>query len=280
MAAVTTERLMAIALEMAGWDETATQADSAIYYPGTRISHILLGVEIGTAELFMARQLGYHAVIAHRPAGYTGPLWEVYRQRHIALMVEAGVPREEAEVAVGERMNHLRLASLAENYDRVPSVARLLEMPFLSILSPLEEVGRRLLAQTIEETRAANPAASVADLRDALLLLPEYAAAPVAPSLALGAWDAPAAQVAVVHATYEPPNAAIARTYLTHGVTTLICASFAAGDAEQLRREGIAGSILALGSIATASLGLNPYIQRLRADGLEVAPFSGVIGSV
>ena len=52
MAAVTTERLMAIALELAGWD--AIPADSAIYYPGTRISHVLIGIDAGTAELFMA----------------------------------------------------------------------------------------------------------------------------------------------------------------------------------------------------------------------------------
>ena len=78
MAAVTTERLIEIALEMAGW--TDIPPDSAIYWPGSRISHILLGIDVGTAELFMARQLGYHCVISHRPAGYPGPVATVYHQ--------------------------------------------------------------------------------------------------------------------------------------------------------------------------------------------------------
>ena len=63
MTAVTTARLMEIALEMAGWD--SIPGDCAIYYPGSRIGHLLLGIDVGAAELFMARQLGYHAVVAH-----------------------------------------------------------------------------------------------------------------------------------------------------------------------------------------------------------------------
>ncbi len=105
MAAMTTARLMEIALEMAGWEDIP--GDCAIYYPGMRISHVLLGIDVGTSELFMARQLGYHAVLAHHPAGYAGPFWEVYRL-HVGQMVTAGVPRDVAEAAVAERIAELR----------------------------------------------------------------------------------------------------------------------------------------------------------------------------
>ena len=44
MAAVTTEHLMHVALEMAGWD--AIPGDCAIYNPGTRISHLLMGIDV------------------------------------------------------------------------------------------------------------------------------------------------------------------------------------------------------------------------------------------
>src|SRR5579859_5448321 len=122
MAAVTTERLMAIALELAGWD--AIPADSAIYYPGTRISHILLGIDAGAAEIFMARQLGYHAVVAHHPAGYAGPFWEVYH-RHVDQMTAAGVPLQIAEAAVAPRIQSLQAEAQRENYDHTASIARL-----------------------------------------------------------------------------------------------------------------------------------------------------------
>ena len=277
MAAVTTERLMQIALEMAGWQ--SIPGDCAIYYPGTRISHLLLGIDVGAAELFMARQLGYHAVIAHHPAGFAGPYWEVYRL-HVGQMVAAGVPRAEAEAAVAERIAGFEAAAQRENYDHIASIARLLETPFLNIHSPLDEVGRRIMQATVDEALAVNPAATVADLRAALLRLPEFAAARTQMQVALGGWDTPAGRVVVSHGAYTNGGYRVARAYLTHGVDTLCCIHFPLEDAQRLAAEGVRGNILVMGHIAGDSVGINPYVARLRADGLEVTTFSGVIGGV
>ena len=275
MTAVTTARLMEIALEMAGWD--SIPGDCAIYYPGSRIGHLLLGIDVGAAELFMARQLGYHAVVAHHPAGYAGPFWEVYRL-HVGQMVAEGVPRDVAEVAVAERIAGFEAASQRENYDHVASVARLLETPFLNIHSPLDEVGRRIMQATVDAALAANPAATVADLRDTLLRLPEFAAARTRMQVALGSWDAPAGRVVVSHGAYTNGGYHVARAYLTHGIDTVCCIHFPREDAQRLAAEGVRGNILVMGHIAGDSVGINPYVARLRADGLEVTTFSGVIG--
>ena len=275
MTAVTTTRLMEIALEMAGWD--SIPGDCAIYYPGSRIGHLLLGIDVGAAELFMARQLGYHAVVAHHPAGYAGPFWEVYRL-HVGQMVAEGVPRDVAEVAVAERIAGFEAASQRENYDHVASVARLLETPFLNIHSPLDEVGRRIMQATVDAALAANPAATVADLRDTLLRLPEFAAARTRMQVALGSWDAPAGRVVVSHGAYTNGGYHVARAYLTHGIDTVCCIHFPREDAQRLAAEGVRGNILVMGHIAGDSVGINPYVARLRADGLEVTTFSGVIG--
>lgn len=275
MAAVTTTRLMEIALEMASWE--SIPGDCAIYYPGTRISHLLLGIDVGTAELFLARQLGYHAVVAHHPAGFAGPYWEVYRL-HVGQMVAAGVPRDVAEAAVAERIAGFEAAAQRDNYDHVASVARLLETPFLNIHSPLDEVGRRIMQATVDETLASNRAATVADLRAALLRLPAFAAARTQMQVALGGWDAPAGRVVVSHGAYTNGGYPVARAYLTHGVDTMCCIHFPLEDAQRLATEGVRGNILVMGHIAGDSVGINPYVARLRADGLEVTTFSGVIG--
>jgi len=266
---------MDIALEMAGWD--SIPGDCAIYHPGARISHILLGIDVGTSELFMARQLGYHAVLAHHPAGYAGPFWEVYRL-HVGQMVAAGVPRDVAEAAVAGRIAGFEAAAQRENYDHIASVARLLETPFLNIHSPLDEVGRRIMQATVDEALAANPAATVADLRAALLRLPEFAAARTQMQVPLGAWEAPAGRVVVSHGAYTNGGYHVARAYLTHGVDTLCCIHFPLEDAQRLAAEGVRGNILVMGHIAGDSVGINPYVARLRADGMEVTTFSGIIG--
>lgn len=275
MAAVTTEQLMRIALDMAGWE--AIPGDCAVYYPGTRISHVLMGIDVGAAELFMARQLGYHAVIAHHPAGYAGPFWDVYHL-HVGQMISAGIPAEMAEEVVAARIAGFQAASQRENYDHVASVARLLEMPFLNIHSPLDEVGRRIMQRTVDEQLARNPDSTVADVRDALLRLPEFAAARTQMQVPLGAWDAPAGRAVVSHGAYTNGGYPVAHAYLTHGVRTLCCIHFPLEDAHRLASEGVQGNILVMGHIAGDSVGINPYVAQLRKDGLEVTTFSGILG--
>jgi hypothetical protein len=274
MAAVTTERLLEIALGLAGWD--TAPPDCAIYSAGTRISHVLIGLDVGASDIFMARQLGYHAVIAYHPPGAHGPAWEVYR-RHIEQLVAAGVPRDDAERAIEDGIERLEFALRRQNADHVASVARMLEMPLITIQSPLGETARRQLQRHLDDMHAVEPDASVAAIRDALLALPYVGGAPVAPGLALGDWQSPAGRVVVSYGAYATLDASIARAYFAHGAGTLVCADFALDDARQLRREGIAGAVLTLGEDATASAGMLPYVERLRQDGLEVTTFSGII---
>ncbi|HEY7339272.1 MAG TPA: hypothetical protein VH591_00205 [Ktedonobacterales bacterium] len=277
MAAVTTERLMRTALEMAGWDPDTIPGDCAIYYPGTRISHVLMGIDVGAAELFMARQLGYHAVIAHHPAGYAGPFWDVYHL-HVGQMVAAGVPQDVAEAAVAARIEGFKAASQRENYDHVASVARLLEIPLLNIHSPLDEVGRRIMQRTVDEQLAREPDSTLADVREALMRLPEFAAARTRMQNPLGDWGAPAGKVVVSHGAYTNGGYPVARAYLTHGVDTICCIHFPLEDAQRLASEGVRGNILVMGHIAGDSVGINPYVAQLRASGMEVTTFSGILG--
>jgi hypothetical protein len=275
MTAVTTERLMQLALDLVGWNEIPP--DSAIYYPGARISHVLMGIDVGTAELLMARQLGFHAVIAHHPAGYTGPTWEVYRY-HVRQMVAAGVPEEQAEAAVAGRVGDLQARAQMQNYDHTASVARMLEIPFLNIHAPLDELGRRIMQETIDARLAQQPEATVRDVRDALLELPAYRASKTAMLTALGDWDAPAGRVAVSHGAYTNGGYQVARAYFLSGVKTVCCIHFPPEDAKRLANEGIQGNLLVMGHIAGDSVGILPYVARLREEGLEVQTYSGIIG--
>jgi len=274
MTAVTTGRLLGIALELAGWDEAP--GASEVVYPGTRISHVLVGLDVGTAELFMAHQLGYHAVVALSPGGTAGALtrsWERERKR----MMLAGVPPDAAERAVASARERHELDALDENYDRGASVARLLEMPFVTVGAALDEVAQRTVARTVDEVLARKADATLADLRDALRVLPEYAVARTEIALALGEWASRSGKVAVLADADACSEAEISQAYLAHGVDTVCCASLASAAARRLRGSGASGSVLVLGRAATASLGASSYIARLRAEGIEVTAFAGIL---
>jgi hypothetical protein len=276
MAAVTTERLIAIAYELAGW--TDTPPDWMVYQPGTRISSVLVGLDVGPADLFMARQLGYHAVVSYRPAGYAGPVGPRMARR-IERMVAAGLPRAAAIEVSRPRALAVRAESQAHNYDYAPSVARMLETPFVTVYDPLAEVWRRILQQRLDEHVSGLSAPTLADLRDAVMVLQSFAQARTEPHPALGDWSAPAGKTLVLDGAWGVPTLDETRAYFAHGVTTLCCADYPHADALSLAREGAQGNILTLGRIAAESVGVLPFIERLRADGVEVVTFAGVLGA-
>jgi hypothetical protein len=275
MAAVTTERLMQIALEMA--EMTETPSDSRVEYPGTRISHILFGIDVGPAELFMARQLGYHAVIAQRPHAVSAEAWRLV-EWHEQRLRELGARGDRQDLGLREMELGLRAAALADNQDVMPSLARLLDMPLVTIASPLEELARQRVQQIADDLSLAKPEAMAGDLRDALLALPEFAAAPVKPELVAGAEDAPLGKVLALPGGLAAPSRKLVAAYATAGITTLLHPESAAAFAPTAVAEDHPGvCLLVTGRIATASLGANPYIVRLRTEGLEVRAFAGVL---
>lgn len=271
---LTTEDLVAIALELVGWSELPP--DSAVYVPGRGIRRVLVGIDIGTAELLLARQLGCDAVVAHHPVGVRHRMAPVYR-RHVELMVAHGIPREVAEAAVRDRVEELETSGHSDNYDHVVSVARLLNLPFLNLHAPCDEAGRRILQGIIDETLAHHPRASLREVADALGKLSEFREAETAIRIALGDPDAPAGKVVMVHGALTNGGYAVAKAYFDHGIDTVAYIHIAPGELARLRREG-RGQLLITGHIASDSVGINPWIAALEARGVEVVRISGILG--
>lgn len=277
MAAVTTETLLAIALEMAGLSEPPP--DCAIGFLGTRISHILIGLDVGPAELFMARQLGYHAVIALRPYAVPAEAWRLVEWHEQRLRM-LGVQRERNQLGLVAMEMQLRAAALAANQDALPSVARLLEMPLVTIGSPLDELARRRVQEVADDLASIKPAPTVGQVREALLALPEFAAAPVKPWQPLGREDAPIRWLLALPGGLAVPHKLTISAYFQAGKTTLLCPDLPVESFSHLAPSDPTINLLLTGRAATASLGANPYIARLRDEGLEVHPFAGLLGAV
>ncbi len=60
-----TSEIMQLANEMAGFKETPE--DSQIYVPGENVKKVLFGIDVGSAELMLAKERGYDLVITHHP---------------------------------------------------------------------------------------------------------------------------------------------------------------------------------------------------------------------
>ncbi len=269
---VNTRQLMEIALDLVGL--VGTPDDSAIYVPGQDLRRVLFGLDIGAGELMMARQLGYDVVIAHHPVGLPHRSWAVF-ERHVDLLVGAGVPQEVARQAVEPKMSALRLRGQSRNYEQVPMAARRLGMPFLNIHCPLDEMGRRVMQRAIDTALTANPESTVSDVAGALGVLPAAQRAETEITIPLGDSSAQSGRVVVAHGALTNGGYHVARAYFEHGVDTVVYIHIAPEDLKRLRADD-RGQLIVTGHVVGDAFGIGPYIDALRQRGLEVDVLSQV----
>ena len=259
-----TQEIMQTALTLAHFK--TIPADSEIHVKG-RIRKALVAIDVGTGELLLAKNLGCDGVIAHHPAGGTARL-EGYKvfSRHIDQMKEAGVPGKAAEEAVKAKYHQLEIQHHPDNYDQVTNAARKLGLSLVTIHSPCDEIGRRIL---VRQAKGLKEKATVSDLVSQIGDLPEYGKAKTKIEVRLGSSRRKAGRIAVSHAAYTNGGYDVARTYFQHGIGTLTYIHISDGDLSKLQSDGV-GNLIELGHIASDWLGINPLLRELEAKGLEV----------
>ena len=114
MAGLDTEKIMKVGLALAGWKKLP--ADSAIHVKGRNIQKVMIAIDVGTAELMLARSLGCDAVIAHHPIGIASVNFYKVFDRHVDYMVEHGVPRRAASQAVAKLKERVETRTHANIY--------------------------------------------------------------------------------------------------------------------------------------------------------------------
>src|SRR5713226_4466287 len=144
-----TEQIMKLALKLSGF--RTIPADSEVHVKGRGIRKVLVAIDVGIAELLLTRELDCDAVIAHHPAGGKARIegCRVF-QRHIEQMVDAGVPKNVAIEAIEKKFQALELQHHSDNYDQTVSAAKKMNIPLLSIHSPCDEIGRKIIVSTIK----------------------------------------------------------------------------------------------------------------------------------
>jgi len=270
-----TDRLMQLALEMAELDEIP--GDSAIHHPGDGIRKILIGIDLKQAELKMAKDLGYDCAIAHHPSAGSSILrYHEVLLRHVDQMVRAGVPADVAVETMRETVESRRVLASMQNYDHAPSVARLLDMPYLNIHTPLDEIGRRRMAEVVGSL---GPERTVADAIAALRgAFGEFRNAETEIEVPVGKADSRLGRAVFSHGAGTNGGHPVAKAYFDHGIDTVFYIHCRPEEAKRLREEyGDAKTLVVTGHIASDSIGINPYVNRLRAEGLDVTTFSGIL---
>ncbi|MCW3981111.1 MAG: hypothetical protein NWF11_06510 [Candidatus Bathyarchaeota archaeon] len=261
-----TKEIMEMALNLS--DFKHIPADSAIYFHGKNIRRVLFGIDADVPELLIAKQYDYDAVISHHPKGGSAIIdFHKVFKRHIHQMVEAGVPKHEAEIATRNKMKAIEVEMHTKNYGHAVDVARILEMPYMNIHTPLDELGRRIMSQKIAK---AKEYATVKDIVSLLYQLPEFAKSETKIQIHIGDPANTAGNTIVSHGAGTNGGYEIAKTYFKYGVDTLIYIHVSPGDLEKLKADG-SGNLIISGHIASDSVGINPLITELENNGILVS---------
>jgi putative NIF3 family GTP cyclohydrolase 1 type 2 len=237
MAGVDTERIMRIGLELAGWKKAP--ADSAVHVRGKDIKKVMIAIDVGTAELLLARNLGCDAVIAHHPIGVAS------------------------------------VNSHADIYSDVVGAAKAIKMPLVNIHQPCDEYMRQVILKAIKSGKTEY----VTDIVKSVSRIPEFRKATTKVRVRFGSESNRAGHWALVVAAGTNGGFPIAKAYFEHGVTTVIYLHVDYGDLTKLREEKIEGNLVVLGHLAGDSVGLNGLADRLEEIGVETVRIGILQGS-
>ncbi len=167
-------------------------------------------------------------------------------------------------------------ARRAANYDRIPGFARFLRLPYLKIHQPWDEMGRQRMVGALE---VCGGDATVEDGVAALQALPEFGVAETAIAIRLGDAAHPLGRWALAHGAGTNGGYPVAKAYFAHGVDTVVYIHILPADLQRLREDrALEGkNLVVTGHSVSDSLGITPYLRRLREEGLEVVALGGVL---
>ncbi len=268
-----TKEIMDLALQMAGLNEIPY--DSGILVPGEDIKTVLMGVDMGTPEILLGRELGVDLIISHHPQGGEPSVhFHKVMERQIDCMVKAGVPVNKAQKALKARRERIERDSHVSNYDRTGSAARLLKMPFMNIHMPLDIITENTVQGHLDQ-QLTDPRATLGDVIGALKQMGEYQNTLAGPSIRVGSEKDYAGRVLVLMAGGTNGGEAVFKAYFEAGIGTIVCMHVPDEVRKAVQDQNI-GNVIVAGHMASDSIGINQFVRALQARGLRVQTMSGI----
>ena len=270
---MTTQDLMDIALKTAGLKEMP--ADCGIIVEGKNIKKVLMGVDMDTAELLLAKQLGYDCVVSHHPRNSNIDMLDLL-DTHIRNLEVLGVPKNKGQKLLEERKIELNYNRHVANTRRSESAAKLLNIPYISLHTPADIISQSIVQKFLDKKFLTKPDTKVQEIVEALEGIKEYKNSARKPVIRVGSKESYAGKIYVLMAGLTGPGPKILKEYFEAGVGTLLLMHIPEKDAKELKEQNI-GNVIVAGHMSSDSLGLNKIAQEWAKKGVETTMMSGVV---
>ena len=268
-----TKQMMDIALKMANLKEMP--ADCGIIVEGKNIKKVLMGVDMDTAELMLAQQLGYDCVVSHHPRNTNADFADVLHD-HIWKLEALGVPRNKSQKLLEEFKTEFNYNIHVTNSRRSESAAKLLGIPFICIHTPADIIGEAFLQEFLDKKFKGKPETTVKEVKEALEELSEYKDSVRKSSIRVGSAESYAGRIYVLMSGLTNPGPKILKEYFEAGVGTLVVMYINEKEDKEIKEQSI-GNVIIAGHMSSDSLGLNKLAKEWAKHGVEITMMSGIV---
>ena len=263
---------------------TNPYSDSKIHFAGgsKNIKKVMAGIDIDTSELMMARYLSNHnpkgqidLVIGHHAEGKA--LADLSDVMHLQadVLSQYGVPINIAEGLMKVRIGEVSRGVSASNHFKEVDAARLLEMNFMNVHTPADNLVARFVEAKINKDKPE----TVGDVLKSLLEIPEYKEGAIrgaGPRLFVGSEENSVGKIAFSEITGGTSgNKDIYAKMAQAGVGTIV--GMHMGEEHRKEAEAAHINVVIAGHISSDSIGMNLFLDELEKKGIEIVPCSGLI---
>ena len=242
-------------------------SDSRLLYvnKNTRAKNVLVGIDIGTAEILLADRLSQTGkkvdlVISHHPAGRA--LAGYYEVIHMQsdILNKFGIPINVAEGLLKERIKEVERKIMAVNHTRAVDAARLLDIPFICAHTPADNHVASFLQKLMDKKSPK----TLGNLLNILKKIPEYKEAATrnaGPKILVGKRSGRAGKVFVDMTGGTEGSKNIFPRLSQAGVETIISMHLSEEHFKKAKEAYI--NVIVAGHIASDNLGLNLLFDKL-----------------
>jgi len=256
-------------------------------YADTRILHgtgseeiktALVGIDMEMAEILLADRLSAKGnridlIISHHPSGKAfANFYEVMRMQ-AGILNKFGVPINIAEGLLEGRIKEVERRLSPANHTRAVDVARLLDIPFMCVHTPADNMVAGYLQKLFDRKRPD----TLDDVMKLLKDIPEYREAAknnAGPRILLGSGERSAGKIFVDMTGGTEGAKDIFESLVNSGVSTIVGMHLTEDHRKEAEKRHM--NVVIAGHISSDNLGVNLILDAVQKKGkLKVVPCSG-----
>ncbi len=247
--------------------------------PDREVKRILVGIDMEVGEVLLADRLSEKGrpidlILSHHPEGKA--MADLYKVMHLQedVLAQAGVPINVAEGIMSARIGEVKRTIMPLNHNRAVDAAKLLGYALMSVHTPADN----LVTSALQKALDAKKPETVGDVLKILKEEPEYAEAArfgAGPTVIVGSKERRAGKI-LVDMTGGTSGSEDAYGKLAQaGVGTLIVMHMGEKHRKEAEKNHI--NVIIAGHMASDSMGMNIFLDRVESAGVEIIPCAGLI---